>query len=108
MSITLTQAAKIALSLEVAGAIDRQGKRTYATAVSVDGRMVRDEQLIRLANGTSVMKVADVWIAGDVTPLPGQGDRITGLGLTGIVLLRSDAKKLNGELDHVTLQLRQE
>lgn len=108
MSVTLTQAAKITLALEVAGAIDRQGKRAFAAAVNIEGRMVRDESLIRLANGTSVMKVADVWIAGDVTPLPQQGDRITGLGLTGIVLLRSDAKKLNGELDHVTLQLRQE
>lgn len=108
MSVTLTQAAKTVLVWEAAAGLDRQGKRAYAAAVNIEGRMVRDEELIRLANGTSVMKVADVWFAGDLPALPSQGDRITGLGLTGIVLLRSDAKRLNGELDHITLKLRQE
>ena len=96
------------LSLEVRGALSSVGKPTYAGAVNVSCRALREDSVARLNNGSEIKTFMTVWVASDQTSFPNVDDRVTVLGLVGIVVDRQDAKALNGTLNHVRLKLREQ
>jgi len=97
------------VSLEVLTGVDGQGKPTYATAVNVQARTVREDMMVKLGNGSEVRTSATLWFEASTSPMPGEQDRLTLLdGLKGIVVEVMVGKALGGKIDHVRLKIREE
>lgn len=114
MSITLSRSAGLeSISVESFTSVDGQGKPTYASAVVIQGRVVREDTKdansnVRMGSGQEVKTIATIWVNGTVVLLPKIDDRVTlADGLVGIVAEKKDGKKLRGALDHVRYRLRE-
>lgn len=109
MSITLDRAVKEIIMLAADNGVDEQGMPVYLTPVAIEGRVVRGDEVVRLANGSEIKTFVTAWIDSAQVPLPSTDDRIVlASGLIGIVVERTEGKTLQGVLDHVRIKAREE
>jgi hypothetical protein len=109
MSKTLDRAVKETVLLSPDGGVDDDGRPVYGTAIAIQGRVVRGDEVVRLANGSEIKTFVTIWIPGTEDPLPTTDDRIVlESGLAGIVVERTEGKTLSGVLDHVRIKAREE
>jgi hypothetical protein len=110
VSVTLKRHGKLeVVLLEQRTGVDDQGKPAFNSPVALEGRVVREQEVVRTGVGADVKIVADVWLDGAQSPLPTTDDRVElEDGLVGIVVFRNDGRNVQSQLDHVSLRLRQE
>jgi len=90
---------------------DETGKPTYGSNQSFKARVVREEKVARLADGSEIATMATLWedARGSQSVIPVEEWRLTlSDGLVGIVVERMEGRSLAGVLDHVRLRLRRE
>jgi hypothetical protein len=98
------------VTIERPSALDGQGLPSYDSPVAVLMFVLREQSVVRQANGDEVQAIASMWCGADQPMLPQEQDRlVTSDGLTGIVIARQDGKSLQtGALDMVAVQVREE
>lgn len=109
MSIALRREIGLeSIQLAAVGALDAQGKPTYAAAVSLLARVERSDSIVRLATGDETKAFATVWVDGQASVLPNTNDKITlADGLVGIVIERKAPRYLRSNvISHVSVKLR--
>lgn len=110
MSVRLARGEGVeVISLEQMLTVSKQGKPSYDSPIDLDARVVREDALVKLGNGSEVRTTVTLWLEGSQTPLPRNQDRITTAdGLVGIVVEVLQRKRLDGSLDHVRARLREQ
>ena len=109
MSIALRRGTGLeTVQIAALGALDGQGRPTYAAAVAVLARVVREDTVVRLTNGSEVRAFATVWVDGAAALLPNAEDQITlADGLVGVVIERKAPRRLRTDVvDNVRVKLR--
>lgn len=96
--------------IERPAALDGQGLPSYDSPVVVKMFVLREQSVVRQANGDELQAIASLWCGADQPMLPQEQDRVTTAdGLVGIVIARQDGKALQtGALDMVAVQIREE
>lgn len=87
---------------------DGQGKPTYNSPVSVDARAKEGRELVRDFEGRYDEISLVLWVPGDETNVPNDGDRVTRSGSTFIVEERIEGLQLDGTIDHYKVLCRDE
>lgn len=110
MSVTLKRHGTLQTVQVLAYAsVDGQGKPTYAASVNISGRVVREDVVVRAANGEDIRTVATVWVDGAQSPLPKVDDKLQlADGLVGIVVERVDGRTIQDVLDNVRVRIREQ
>jgi len=91
--------------------VNEAGKPTYGSQTAFKARVVREEKVARLADGSEIATMATLWedALGSQSVIPVEEWRLTlSDGLIGIVVERMEGRTLGGVLDHVRLRLRRE
>ena len=89
--------------------VDGQGKPSYGAQVAFKARVVREEKVARLGDGSEIVTVATLWEDAGQPVLPVEEWRLTLTGgLVGIVVERNEGRNLSGVLDHVRMRIRRE
>lgn len=110
MSVTLLRHAKLqTITVKALTGVDGQGKPAYGTGANISGKVVREKQVVRLANGSEINTSVSAWIDGAQTTLPDTDDRLEFAdGTVGIVVERKDVRSVTTDvLDHIRLRLRE-
>ena len=89
--------------------VDGQGKPTYAVATAIKARVVREEKVARLGDGSEIITMATLWEDAGQPVLPLEEWRLTlSDGLVGIVIQRNEKRSIAGVLDHIYMLIRRE
>lgn len=97
------------VAVQAPGGVDGQGKPTYGTAASIKARVVREDSVVKQADGDEVVAVVTAWIDAAQSPMPDDHYRVTFAdGLVGIVVEVKKRKNLMGALDHVRIKAQKE
>lgn len=92
----------------VRSGLDGQGKPSYATAVDICGRVIRKDEEIVDATGSTIRTSLTVWLPCGTSPMPTYEDRLTYDGSNYIVAERSEPKDTRARTHHVRLRCRDE
>lgn len=107
MEVLRQQLGVEAIALEKVAGVDGQGMPSYATAVGIEGRTVREDAVVQVANGDVVRTFITSWIDASQSPLPEDQDRVTFSDATvGIVVEVLQRKTLAGVLEHVRIRAK--
>lgn len=88
--------------------VDGQGAPSYAASQNIEARATRTNEMVVAPDGSDVRVTLTLWVPGDETPLPTERDRLTHDGETFIVLSTKEGTRLDGTLDHLKVQARDE
>jgi hypothetical protein len=110
VSVILSREAALeTFELEVNNGMDDQGKPNYDSPVAVDGRVVREDTVVRMPSGAEVRSAVTAWIDGEEPKQPTTDDRVTfASGFVGIVIEVYEGRTLGGVLDHVRIKVREQ
>jgi hypothetical protein len=108
MSVILSQGTgMVTVSVELPVGSDDQGAPLYDSPFDIEARAVRVNEMVLQPDGTQVRSTVTLWIDAAQAPLAEQA-RVTFAGATYIALLVDELKRLNGEVDHLRVRLREE
>lgn len=103
----VTKRAKASATVQEPGARDGQGKPTYGTASTILARIVREDAVARMADGSEVKTSLTMWVPASQT-LPDSDWLVTYSDTNYTVVERKEGRKLDGTLDHVRYRCREE
>lgn len=96
------------VQVEEFSAVDGQGKPSYTSPVDVEARVIRQDKLVVLADGSQITTQLTVWFPGGTTPLLDNRDRVTFSGELFIVMQTKDVKDRDAQLAHRRVRCRRE
>ena len=113
MSVGLKRSGRtVDIGLETLTGLDAQSKSSYNALVTIRGRVVREDKVVLMPDGSQVRTQYTAWIDGGESFLPRWHDRLTittlGEQHTAIVEEHSERKRPNGTVDHVRVRAREE
>lgn len=108
----VARAAKTEITLEPFLGVDTESRPDYGGPYVIRGRVIREDQVVKLADGTETRTQYTIWVDGGQDPLPLWRDKLTfdtlGESHTAIVEVHKEGWSLRGELDHVKVLCREE
>lgn len=96
------------VGVEPFSGVDGQGAPSYDAPQNISARATRTNEMVVAPDGSDVRVTLKLWVPGDETPLPDEKDRLTHDGDTFIVLSTSEGTRLDGSLDHLKVEARDE
>jgi hypothetical protein len=108
VTVLLTRVPLEAILWEAAIGLDGQGMPLYDSAVDLEARVVQEDMVGRMANGTEVRTTLTCWLPNHEAPLPAHDDRLVIREKDYLVVERAEGRRLDGALDHVRLRCREE
>lgn len=112
MTTVVERAAKTEITLEPFIEVDTESRPTYGGPYVILGRVTREDQVIKSADGTEIRTQFKVWVSASQDPLPRWHDRLTfetlGEPHTTIAEFYREGRSLRGKLSHVKVMCREE
>lgn len=92
----------------VRGALDAQGKPTYAAPAAIKARVVREATEVIQADGSTIKSMATLWVDAAQSPLPHEQDHLQlDAGATLVTVIEfMERRNLQGMVDHVRVKVR--
>jgi hypothetical protein len=87
---------------------DIEGAPTYDTPVSVEARVLRQDKVLWLGDGTHTTTVLTVWFPPDSSPLPDHRARLEWEDEFFIIIAVKDVKGMDATLAHRRVRCRRE
>jgi hypothetical protein len=96
------------ISVEQQSGVDGQGRPAYAAAVEIEARVLRQDKVVLMGDGTQQRTQLSVWVPADEDYLPVETDRITYSSEQFIVAEMKEVKDGKAQAVHRRLRCRQE